>query len=335
MSLPLAYAHLGVIGSGAWGTALAVLANRAGTRTTLFTRNAYVRQSIVETRMNATYLPEVFLDPSIEITNDMAALSHCDVVLACVPAQSLRAVMIAVSDLIATSTPIIIATKGIERGSLLLMGEVVQSILPSNPQAILTGPNFAKEAADALPTAAALATHHTDISGSLAYLVNSKYFRVYQQSDPIGAQIGGALKNVLAIACGIAIGKGLGENARAALITRGLLEMARLAQAKGGYKETLLGLAGVGDVTLTCTSEKSRNYAFGLAIGQGADPVRNNGAGKPVLQEGVTTAESAFHLAQKLGVSMPIIEAVHDVLRGAKPVNGAIEQLLDRPVTGD
>jgi glycerol-3-phosphate dehydrogenase (NAD(P)+) len=334
MNIPLAYAHLGVVGAGSWGTALAVLANRAGTRTSLFTRNEHVAQSISDTRMNATYLADVFMDPSIEVTLDMQGLSHCDAVLVVVPAQSLRTVMIMISDLISAKTPIIIATKGIERGSLLLMSEVVQSIMPSNMLAILSGPNFAKEAAMALPTASVLATNHPEISAPVSYLLNSKYFRVYQNSDPIGTQIGGALKNVLAIACGIVQGAGLGENARAAIITRGLSEIVRLSHAKGGQEETLLGLAGVGDITLSCSSAKSRNYALGVAIGvagDGADALD----GQSVLQEGVATAESAYHLAQKLGVNMPIISGVHAVLSGEKPLQRVIEGLLENAPTAE
>lgn len=330
-----AYSHLGVVGAGAWGTALALLANRAGTRTTLFTRNDYVIQSVTETRMNAAYLPDAFLDPSINITSNMAELSACDAVLVSIPAQSLRTVVITISDLVSSQTPIILATKGIERGSLLLMSEVTQSIMPINPLAVISGPNFAVEAAAGLPTATALATHHSHVAEQISYMMSGKFFRVYTNDDPIGTQIGGALKNVLAIACGIAIGRGLGENARAALLTRGLVEIGRLARAKGGREETLMGLAGLGDAMLSCSSEKSRNYALGVAIGKGGDAKPATSTGRGTLHEGVATAESAFHLAQKLGVNMPIINVVNDVLRGQLPVTGAIEKLLERPAAGE
>lgn len=330
-----AYAHLGVVGAGAWGTALALLANRAGTRTTLFTRNDYVIRSVSETRINAGYLPDAFIDPNIAITSNMAELSSCDAVLVSIPAQSLRTVIITISDLVSSQTPIILATKGIERGSLLLMSEVTQSIMPINPLAVISGPNFAVEAAAGLPTATALATHHPHVAEQVSYLLNGKYFRIYGNDDPIGTQVGGALKNVLAIACGIAIGRSLGENARAALLTRGLAEISRLARAKGGREETLMGLAGLGDAMLSCSSEKSRNYALGVAIGKGGDTKPASPTGRGALHEGVATAESAFHLAQKLGVNMPIVTAVHDVLRGALPVEGAIEKLLDRPVLSE
>jgi len=326
------YAHIGVVGSGAWGTALAVLANRAGTRTTLFTRNDYVMESVLSTRMNAAYLPDVFLDPAIAITANMAELSSCDIIIITIPAQSLRTVMISISDLASSSTPIVLATKGIERGSLLLMSEVVQSIMPSNPQAVLSGPNFASEAAAGLPTATVLATHHSGVADALSYLLGGKYFRMYTNDDPLGTQMGGALKNVLAIACGIAMGRGLGENARAALITRGLAEIARLARAKGGKEETLMGLAGLGDVMLSCSSPKSRNYALGVQIGMQGHYVKQANAS---LHEGVATADSAYHLAQKLGVQVPVVNAVYDVLRGASSIDSAIEQLLDRAVLAE
>lgn len=334
--MQMVYPHLGVVGAGAWGTALAVLANRAGTRTTLFTRNDYVLESVQTSRMNGAYLPDVFLDPAIGITSDLSALTTCDAVLISIPAQSLRTVMISISDLVASNTPIIIATKGIERGSLLLMSEVVQSIMPSNPQAVLSGPNFAHEAAMGLPTATVLATHHQNISEALVYLLAGKYFRIYTNDDPIGTQMGGALKNVLAIACGIAIGRGLGENARAAILTRGIAEIARLARSKGGREETLMGLAGMGDAMLSCSSEKSRNYALGISIGKsGAYSKSAASDSRSALQEGVATAESAYHLAQKLGVNVPIIGATCEMLQGSLGVDAAVEKLLERTVAAE
>ncbi|MES2985031.1 MAG: NAD(P)H-dependent glycerol-3-phosphate dehydrogenase [Pseudomonadota bacterium] len=321
--------QVGVIGAGAWGTALAILANRAGSHTTLWTRNPQVIDSIHARRENAQYLPDQFIDPAIAVTDDSAFVSACDMLVVTIPAQSLRTVAISLSDKVPANVPIIVATKGIERGSLMLMSEVLQSILPHNPYAILSGPNFAREAAAGLPTATTLATHHAHLTDKMIFALGGKYFRLYVNDDPIGTQIGGAVKNVLAIAAGIVEGRGLGENARAALITRGLVEMTRLARAKGGSEETLMGLSGIGDMMLTCMSTKSRNYALGVAIGRGG--IARGGA----LTEGVATAESVSQLARKLGVAMPIAFAVHEVLSGAVPVAAAIEKLLERPVVSE
>lgn len=321
--------HVGVIGAGAWGTALAILANRAGSKATLWTRNAQVIDSIRSRRENAQYMPEQFIDPAIEVTDKTDFLASCDMLVITIPAQSLRTVAISLSDSIPSHVPLILATKGIERGSLMLMSEVLQSILPYNPLAILSGPNFAREAAMGLPTATTLALHQNALADKITFALGGKYFRLYVNDDPIGTQIGGAVKNVLAIAAGIVEGRGLGENARAGLITRGVVEMARLAKAKGGSAETLMGLSGMGDMLLSCTSSKSRNYALGVAIGR-SDVTRNAG-----LTEGVATAESVSQLARKLGVAMPIAFAVHDVLTGHVPVASVIERLLERPLASE
>jgi glycerol-3-phosphate dehydrogenase (NAD(P)+) len=318
--------HVGVIGAGAWGTALAMLANRAGSRTTLWTRNAQVMESIRDRRVNAQYLPDLFIDPAISVTDDSEFVHGCDVLVLTIPAQSLRTVAISLSDKVPANVPLVIATKGIERGSLMLMSEVVASILPHNPYAILSGPNFAREAAAGLPTATALATHRASLAEKIVYAIGGKYFRLYANDDPVGTQIGGAVKNVLAIAAGIVDGRGLGENARAALITRGVVEIARLAKAKGGKDETLMGLSGMGDILLSCTSEKSRNYALGVALG------RTGATRSAALTEGVATAESVTHLARKLGVAMPIAMAVNAILGGNVEIDEAIEKLLERPI---
>ena len=321
--------HVGVIGAGAWGTALAILANRAGSKATLWTRNAQVIDSIKSRRENAQYLPEQFIDPAVDVTDTTDFIAQCDMLVVTIPAQSMRTVAISLSDTVPSNVPLIIATKGIERGSLMLMSEVLQSILPYNPYAILSGPNFAREAAAGLPTATTLSLHQTHLADKIIFALGGKYFRLYVNEDPIGTQIGGAVKNVLAIAAGIVEGRGLGENARAALITRGMVEIARLAKAKGGNEETLNGLSGLGDMLLTCTSGKSRNYALGVGIGRGGMS-RNAG-----LTEGVATAESVTQLARKLGIAMPIAFAVSEVLSGATPVAAAIERLLERPVASE
>jgi glycerol-3-phosphate dehydrogenase (NAD(P)+) len=321
--------HVGIIGAGAWGTALAILANRAGSSATLWTRNAQVIESIQSRRENSQYLPEQFIDPAIMVTDKTGFIGSCEMLLVTIPAQSLRTVAISLSDTVPSHVPIILATKGIERGSLMLMSEVVQSILPYNPIGILSGPNFAREAAAGLPTATTLALFQTQLADKITYAIGGKYFRLYVNDDPIGTQIGGAVKNVLAIAAGIVEGRKLGENARAALITRGMVEIARLAKAKGGNEETLMGLSGIGDMMLTCMSTKSRNYSLGVNIGRGT--MRPSGG----LTEGVATAESVTQLARKLGVAMPIASAVHDVLAGNLQVGTAIERLLERPLVSE
>lgn len=321
--------HVGVIGAGAWGTALAILANRAGSKVTLWTRNGQVVESIKARRENMQYLPEQIIDPAIEVTDSTDFIASCDMLIITIPAQSLRTVAISLSDSVPSQLPLILATKGIERGSLMLMSEVMQNILPHNPLAILSGPNFAREAAAGLPTATTLALYQTAFADRITYALGGKLFRLYVNNDPIGTQIGGAVKNVLAIAAGIVEGRGLGENARAALITRGVVEIARLAKAKGGKEETLMSLAGIGDITLSCMSPKSRNYALGVNIGRGTMRVRGG------LTEGVATAESVAQLARKLGVAMPISTAVHEVLSGHLEIGTAIERLLERPLVSE
>lgn len=323
--------HVGVIGSGAWGTALAVLANRAASKVKLWTRNNNALQAMRDTRYNSVYLPGIFIDPAIEITDDLAHACKCDVLILSIPSQSLRSTCIAISDLLAPNVPILIATKGIERGSLQLMSELVSSILTENPIAVLSGPNFADEAAKGLPTATTIACADPVLGERLLYVLGGKLFRPYLSDDVIGTQIGGAVKNVIAIACGIAMGCELGENARAALITRGLAEMSRLCQAKGGKAQTLMGLSGIGDLVLTCNSPKSRNMSLGLELGRGTSVTEVLNKPRYGVTEGVSTAESVSHLAQNLGVLIPICDAVNGILHGKLSVRETIHKMLDRP----
>lgn len=329
--------RIGVVGAGAWGTALAMLANRAGSVATLWTRNAQVMEAIRQQRENVQYLPDIFIDSAIGVTDDLQQFSQCDILIISIPAQSLRTVAISLSDIVRANVPLVLATKGIERGSLMLMSEVVQSILPHNPIAILSGPNFAREAAQGLPTAATLATLHPAAAEKIAFSLGGKFFRLYTSTDPVGTQIGGALKNVLAIAAGIVEGRGLGENARAALITRGIAEIARLARAKGGAEETLMGLSGIGDILLSCSSAKSRNYALGMRLGQSnqADIAALLHQRSGGLTEGVATAESVGQLARKLGVTMPIAFGVGDILSGSADIDSTVMRLLERPLVAE
>lgn len=325
--------HVGVIGSGAWGTALAVLANRASSSVTLWTRNQNVHDSITHHRENQSYLPGVFIDPAIKVTTDLAEACKADVLILCTPSQSLRSTCISISDLLAADVPVVIATKGIERGSLQFMSELVSSILTRNPVAVLSGPNFADEAAKGLPTATTIACADSVLGERLLYVFGGKFFRPYFTDDVIGTQIGGAVKNVIAIACGIAAGSELGENAKAALVTRGLAEMSRLCVAVGGRPQTLMGLSGIGDLMLTCGSPKSRNMALGLELGRGKS-IEEVLAGQK-LTEGVFTAESVTHLAHNLGVAMPICNAVNGILQGKLSVKETIQQLLARPFSAE
>ncbi len=326
-----AHPSVGVIGGGSWGTALAISINRSGSRVTLATRNANVIASVNERRMNDIYLPGIFIDPSITVTDDLRVACASDILIMAVPSHCMRSACIALSDLLSAKAPVVIGSKGIERGSLLLMSEVVSSVLPSNPVAVLSGPNFATEAARGKPTATTIACANEEIGHQLIYAIGGKLFRPYYTDDVIGTQIGGAVKNVIAIACGIAIGKELGENARAALITRGFAEMARLCLAKGGRYETLTGLSGLGDLILTCSSFQSRNTAFGMSLSQGrpAEEVLVN-EGRGVI-EGAVTAESVTKLAAKYAIDMPISQAVHRILSENADIDEAIQVLLDRP----
>lgn len=326
--------HFLILGAGSWGTALAVIINRSGNDVTLWTRNDYVHEVITDKRVNDTYLPDVFIDPDIKVSMNLkAACQEATHILIAVPSQQVRPMCINLSDVIARHVPIIIASKGIECGSLMLMQEVVSAILPHNETMVLSGPNFAIEAANMLPTATSLAAQSRLHAERVISAIAGRCFRPYYTDDAIGVQIGGALKNVIAIACGIAVGKAMGENARAALMTRGVVEMQRLAKVRGGNPETLNGLSGLGDLVLTCGSQTSRNMSLGMAIGRG-EPVRQLlSANQTGLTEGVMTAESVYQISRKLGVSMPICHTVYDILHGNKEVEPAIEALLSRPLT--
>lgn len=331
----LASPTVGVIGGGSWGTALALAAHRAGSKVTIATRNKNVIAAIEEHRMNDIYLPHVFIDPAIGITDDLKRLCESEILIMAVPSQCMRSACISISDFVDTQVPIIIGSKGLERGSLLPMNDVVSSVLPKNSVAIISGPNFASEVARGKPSAATLACADQVIGERLCYAIGSKYFRPYLTDDLIGAQVGGTVKNVIAIACGIAYGNELGENARAALITRGFAEMSRFCEALGGRRETLMGLAGMGDLLLTCSSMHSRNTSFGMALSKGTpvnEVVVNEGRG---VIEGANSAESIVKLAKRFEIEMPICKAVHDVLIEANTIDEAINVLLDRPFSSE
>ncbi|HKP78619.1 MAG TPA: NAD(P)H-dependent glycerol-3-phosphate dehydrogenase [Phenylobacterium sp.] len=321
----------GVIGGGAWGTALAQVCARAGRNVVLWAREADVVESINSDHENATFLKGVPLDPTIRATGDLADLSAVDLVLAVPPAQHMRATLAAFARHARDGLPILLCSKGIEQGSLKLMTEVLAETIPQARAAVLSGPSFAGEVARGLPTAVTLACRETGCAEDLADAIATPTFRPYFATDMIGAEAGGAVKNVLAIGCGIVEGRGLGRSAHAALITRGFAELTRLAVALGGEAETVAGLCGLGDLVLTCSSPQSRNMSVGLALG-GGQTLEQALAGKLSVAEGVASAPAVRALARRLGVETPICEAVAAILAGEAGVDDAIRGLLSRPL---
>ena len=317
------------MGAGAWGTALSVALRRAGRAATLWARENAVASDVNVARRNRAYLPGIDLDPAIRATCDLRELADCDALLLAVPAQHLRRAVAPLE--LPASTPLVVCAKGIERETRRLMSEAVSEAFPSNPVLVLSGPTFAREVAAGLPAAATLAGADAAATAELAASIASERFRPYTSDDVVGAQIGGAVKNVLAIACGISEGFGFGHNARAALVTRGLAELTRLCVAKGGRAETMAGLSGLGDLVLTCTSEQSRNYSLGLELGRGRSLEDALGERNSVT-EGVYTAAAASALAAELGVDMPIADAVDAVLNRGAEIERVVEALLSRPI---
>jgi len=320
----------GIIGGGAWGTALGLVALRAGRDPLLWAREPEVVAAINSRHENPLFLPGAVLDPRLKATSELAEAAGRDLLLLAVPAQHLRAIAGALAPHLKPGTPVVICAKGIEERTGALLSEVVAEALPQAPVALLSGPTFAAEVTAGFPTAITLAASDAALGQRVIQSLGSRAFRPYYTDDVPGAQIGGAVKNVIAIACGIVVGRKLGDNARAALITRGLAEMARLALAKGGRAETLMGLSGLGDLTLTCTSLQSRNHSLGVALGEGK-PLADILAARRSVAEGVTSASAAAALAQRLGIEMPIVAAVDAILHRGAAIDVAIESLLSRP----
>ena len=318
--------RIGIVGAGAWGTALAHVAAANGP-VTLWARSPDLARSIAATRENAAYLPGVALSPEIETTADLAALADCDALLLVTPAQAMRSVLSAMP---ATAQPLVLCSKGIEAGSRLLMSEVAAALRPAAPIAVLSGPTFAHEVAAGLPTAVTLACADATLCDRLAERLARPGFRPYSSDDVIGAEIGGAVKNVLAIACGVVAGAGLGQNAAAALIARGFAEMARFGAARGASFDALAGLSGLGDLVLTCSSTASRNYSLGVGLGRGAAAAALLRERRTVA-EGAATAPVLAQAAQAAGVEMPITQAVCALLDGSVSVAAVVERLLARP----
>ncbi len=324
----------GVIGGGAWGTALAQVCARAGLAVTLWALENEVVAAINGQRRNPLFLPDVELDPGVGATTDMAELAGADLILAVTPAQHLRSGLTAFAAHATSGVPVLLCAKGIEAGSLKLMTQVLAETVPQARPAVLSGPSFAGEVARGLPTAVTLAAGDIRLAETLAHRIASPTFRPYVADDMIGAEAGGAVKNVLAIACGIVEGRGLGRSAHAALITRGFAEMTRLAVALGGEAETVAGLCGLGDLVLTCSSPRSRNMSVGLALGQGLS-LGEALADKRSVAEGVASAPAVRALAARLGVETPICDAVSAILAGEIAVDPAIATLLARPLRAE
>ncbi|MFY8162902.1 MAG: NAD(P)H-dependent glycerol-3-phosphate dehydrogenase [Brevundimonas sp.] len=330
----MAFKTAGVIGAGAWGTALAQVAGWAGLDVLLQAREPEVVESIRARRINEAFLPGVVIDDHVSVTGDLADLGACDLILAVPPAQHMRSTLQAFAAHHRPGVPVILCSKGIERGSLKLMTDVLAETLPAAPAAVLSGPSFAGEVARGLPSAVTLACADEALGEALMWTLSAPGFRPYLATDLIGAEVGGAIKNVLAIACGIAEGRGLGRSAHAALITRGFAEMTRMGVALGGQAETVAGLCGLGDLVLTCSSPQSRNMSLGLALGQG-QTVEQALAGKRSVAEGYESAPAVRELATKMGVDMPISLAVAALLNGETTVEGMIGSLLSRPLKAE
>lgn len=321
-----------IVGAGAWGTALANAAAQAGRTVTLVARDAEHAGTIETTRENMRFLPGAPLHAAITVTADLGAAAAARALLLVVPAQALREAARALAPRLAPGTPVVICAKGIERMSSRFMSDIVAEELPAAVPAVLSGPSFAEDVVRGLPTAVVLACAQEEIARSLATALASPAFRIYHGTDVRGVEIGGAAKNVLAIACGIVMGCGLGESARAAMVARGFAELMRFARALGARPETLMGLSGLGDLVLTCGSAKSRNFAFGEALGRGV-PLAEASGGK--LAEGAFTAAALVAMAGRLGVEMPISEAVAALVAGEVSVEAAIGALLNRPIRAE
>ncbi|MBJ6122743.1 NAD(P)H-dependent glycerol-3-phosphate dehydrogenase [Sphingomonas mollis] len=318
---------IGVIGGGAWGTALAQVAAFGGQDVLLWAREEAVVASINGEHRNALFLAGIDLSPTIRATGDLGELADRDAILVVAPAQHVGAVL---AETPVGRTPLVLCAKGIEAGSKRLVGEIARAVHPAAPIAVLSGPTFAHEVAAGLPTAVTLACEDAALRTRLSDRLAAPHFRPYASSDVVGAEIGGAVKNVLAIGCGVVEGAGLGQNARAALIARGFAEMTRFGLARGARVETLAGLSGLGDLVLTCSSTSSRNFSLGVGLGRG-QPAAVLMADRRTIAEGAFTAPVLRQAAADVGVDMPVCEAVCRLLEGAA-VEDVIGALLARPL---
>lgn len=325
---------IGIVGGGAWGTALAQAMRQAGRDVVLWAREEGVVTGINARHVNEMFLAGVALDPAIRATGNLADVAACDALLLVVPAQHLRSIAKALRPLLRPGQPVVMCAKGIEQSSGQMMGDVLAAELPDATPAAMSGPSFAADVARGLPAALTIACADEPAGRALAERLGSPAFRLYWTNDLVGVELGGALKNVLAIAAGIVDGKGLGASAHAALVTRGFAEMRRLGAALGARPETLIGLSGLGDLILTCGSPQSRNMSLGRALGRG-ETLAAALAGKLAVTEGVYTAAAVRRIAGEHGVDMPICGAVCDVVDGRVSVDEAILQLMQRPLKAE
>ena len=318
---------VGIIGGGAWGTALAQIASAGGRETLLWALEPEVVASVNGSHENAAFLAGVPLSPAIRATAEINDLQGCDALLIVTPAQHMRAVLGRLGD---CDRALVLCSKGIEEASGQLLHDVAKEVCPGARVAVLSGPTFAHEVAKGLPTAVTLAAQDTALAEQLRDRIKQPTFRIYVSDDVAGAEVGGAVKNVLAIACGVVEGKGLGQNARAALIGRGFAEMTRFGLALGAKRETLAGLSGLGDLVLTCSSTSSRNYSLGKGIGEGRSAAELM-ANRKTVAEGAFTAPVLAQLAREKGIDMPIVDAVDALIAGRANVDQMLGALLTRP----
>jgi glycerol-3-phosphate dehydrogenase (NAD(P)+) len=323
----MAFDRIAVLGGGAWGTALANVTARAGRVVTLWEYEASNAEQLANKR-ESRFLPGLRIEDSIAVTRDLAQAANAEAILLVVPAQAVRAVAKSLGEMIASGTPVIVCAKGIEHGTRKFMTEIVAECAPNATPAILSGPSFASDVARGLPTAVTLATHDETTATELTKALGSHTFRPYHSTDVRGVEIGGATKNVLAIGAGIVAGRGLGASAQAALTTRGFSELVRFGRAHGAKPETMMGLSGLGDLLLTCSTPQSRNFSFGVALAQNEKP-------SDKLAEGALTAPVLLDMARAKNIDMPIAAAIADVLANKMTVDGAIEWLLSRPLRAE
>ncbi len=325
---------IGVVGGGAWGTALAQTAATAGFDTLVWAHEAETVADINSRHANPTFLAGVALPPALKATAELAAVATRDLVLMVPPAQHLGAIARQMAQHVAPGTPIVICAKGIEQSSGRMLGSVLAEAVPNATLAVLSGPSFAIEVARGLPAALTVASANETVGRAIAEALGSRQLRLYWSSDVVGVQLGGAIKNVLAIAAGIVDGRQLGANAHAALVTRGFAEMRRFAEALGARPETMTGLAGLGDLLLTCGSPQSRNMSLGRALGEGRTAAEVLGTRKAVT-EGVYTADAVVKIARERGIEVPISTAVHDMVCGRTSIDEAIAALMQRPLKAE